>query len=96
MLPVKIKVGGTTYEIIVTEYFQTSDGDRNLWGCCDYEQSRIYVKESLSEQKRQQVLIHELTHAIFHEAGYQSQDEDMVNRISLILHQVLKDNTISF
>lgn len=88
----QIKVGGLTYEVVISEYFKSFDDDRNLWGCCDHEQQKIYIRQSLSEQKKKQVLIHELTHAIFEEAGYKDQDEDMVNRISLILHQVLMDN----
>lgn len=89
---VKIKVGGLIYEVIEKEHFASSDDDRNLWGYCDYENLIVKIRKSLSEQKKKQVLIHELTHAIFHEAGYKEQDEDMVNRISIVLFQVLKDN----
>ena len=88
----KIKVCGMTYTLKIQEYFKAYDDDRNLWGYCDYEQQTIYIRESLSEQKKKQVLIHELTHAILHEAGYKEQDEDLVNRFSIILHQVVIDN----
>lgn len=87
-----IKVCGLIYTVLVTEYFKAGDDDRNLWGYCDHESQTIYIRESLSEQKKRQVLIHELTHAVLHEAGYPEQDEDMVNRFSIILHQVLQDN----
>lgn len=87
-----IKVGGLIYKIIIKEHFKAYDDDRNLWGYCDYEQQEIYIRESLSKQKKKQVLIHELTHAIFEQAGYKEQDEDMINRVSLVLHQVLLDN----
>lgn len=30
------------------------------------------------------------------EAGFQEQDEDLVNRLGVILHQVLKDNNLPF
>jgi hypothetical protein len=30
------------------------------------------------------------------EAGYNDHDEDMVNRLGIILHQVLKDNRFDF
>lgn len=84
------------YTVIVTEYFKDADDDRNLWGLCDYEQQIIYIRKSLSDQKKRQVLIHELTHAIMHEAGYKEQDEELVERFSLILHQVLNDNLTLF
>ncbi|MDG3136748.1 ImmA/IrrE family metallo-endopeptidase [Streptococcus suis] len=88
----EFKVCGMTYTVIVQEHFKAHDDDRNLWGYCDYEQQTIFIRASLSEQKKKQVLIHELTHAMLHEAGYKEQDEDMVNRFSIILHQVLVDN----
>lgn len=89
----EIKVCGMTYTVIVQEHFKTHDDDRNLWGCCDYEQQKIFIRESLSDQKKKQVLIHELTHAMLHEAGYKEQDEDLVTRFSIILHQVLAENS---
>lgn len=88
----KIKVCGLTYSVFVLEYFKAQDDDRNLWGYCDHEQQIIFIRKSLSEQKKRQVLIHELTHAILHQAGYANHDEEMVDRFSIILHQVLKEN----
>ncbi|HEL1704843.1 TPA: ImmA/IrrE family metallo-endopeptidase [Streptococcus suis] len=88
----EVKVCGITYSVIVQEHFKAYDDERNLWGYCDYEQQIIYVRESLSEERKRQVLIHELTHAMLQEAGYKEQDEDLVTRFSIILHQVLIDN----
>ncbi|HEM6371044.1 TPA: ImmA/IrrE family metallo-endopeptidase [Streptococcus suis] len=88
----EIKVCGITYSVIVQEHFKAYDDERNLWGYCDYEKQIIYVRESLSEERKRQVLIHELTHAMLQEAGYKEQDEDLVTRFSIILHQVLIDN----
>ena len=45
--------------------------------------NRLFTSENLYRNKRKQVLIHELTHAILHEAGYKEQDEDLVNRFRL-------------
>lgn len=92
----EIRVVGLTYKVIVQEHFKSYDDERNLWGYCDYEQQTIYIRESLSEQKKKQVLIHELTHAMLHEAGYKEQDEEMVTRFSIVLHQVLNDNSKLF
>ncbi|MCK1248878.1 phage protein [Streptococcus pseudoporcinus] len=88
----EIQVAGMIYIVKVQEHFKAYDDDRNLWGYCDYEQQIIYIRESLSKQKKRQVLIHELTHAILNEAGYKEQDEELVNRFSIVLHQVLMEN----
>lgn len=90
-----IKVGSLNYEVIEQEFFKSQDDERNLWGYCDYEQLKIFIRSSLSEQKKKQVLAHELTHAIFHGAGYTIQDEDMVNRVAIVLHQVFKENDVN-
>ncbi|MCT7670051.1 MAG: hypothetical protein N4R98_03180 [Lactobacillus iners] len=46
----------------------------------------------MSEERKQQTLIHELTHAVFSETGFTEQDEETVTRLSSVLYQVLKQN----
>lgn len=89
MLPTKLKVGGVTYTVEKQENLIHTD---DAWGRIDYFNSSIRYDESLSDNRKEQVIIHELLHAIFLEAGYKEQDEDMINRVSIVLHQVLKDN----
>lgn len=50
----------------------------------------------MSQERKEQVFVHEMLHACFFEAGYTEQDEDAINRVSAILYQVLKDNAICF
>lgn len=52
----------------------------------------VQADDSLCTDKRNQVIVHELTHAIFMEAGFEEQDEDMINRVGNVLFQVLSDN----
>lgn len=91
----KIKVGGINYQVVEKPFIEV-DGDKNMLGSCSCENSTIEILESMNEERKEQVLAHELTHAIFLEAGYDfaDQDEDMVNRVGNVLHQVLKDNFI--
>lgn len=49
--------------------------------------------KSCQIKKRHQTFIHELTHAIFHEAGIDDQDEEQINRVAIVLHEVFLDNT---
>lgn len=46
--------------------------------------------------KKEQTFVHELLHACFNEAGFNEQDEDMINRVGVMLYQVLKDNYLDF
>lgn len=88
-LPTTVKVGGVNYTVAEKENLIQKD---ELWGEVNYFNTEINIDSSLSNDRKEQVLIHEVTHAIFLEAGYKEQDEDMINRVSIILHQVLKDN----
>ena len=85
----EFKVGNIIYDVVL-------DGDlmdgASALGSCDYMQSEIALYDRQSEQRMEQVLYHELTHAIFFEAGFDEQDEDMVNRLGIVLHQFIKDN----
>lgn len=92
----KVKVGAITYDVTVKDNLESYDGNRNLWGYCNYEQSQIDIISSVSVQKKKQIFTHELTHAILHEAGFEDQTEDQANRIGLILNQVLQDNDFSW
>jgi len=89
MLPTKIKIGGVYYTVEEQENLINID---DAWGRVDYFNSHIRVDKSLSHDRKEQSLIHEVLHAIFLESGYKEQDEDMINRVSIVLHQVLKDN----
>lgn len=89
MLPSTVKVGGVNYTVEEQEnLIQKND----LWGEVNYFNAEINIDSSLSSDRKEQVLIHEVVHAIFLEAGYKEQDEDMINRVGIVLHQVLKDN----
>lgn len=96
----EIKVGGITYNVRITEDIQGF-----LYGSCSDDRSEILISTHPSKSKQEQTLIHELVHAIFNEAGLTDEAEDgelyiaeeeLVNRIGIVLHQVLTDNDFSF
>lgn len=93
----EVKVGGVTYTIEERPFVDIGGG-RDYQGCVRYPHSRIEVLADLSIERKNDVLIHEITHAIFYEAGYEGDQvtEDMVNRVGKVLHQVLQDNDFSF
>lgn len=88
-----IKVGGIYYEVREVDYVEI-DGSRDYNGACWYVPLVIEIVRSLSRQKKKSVLVHELTHAIFFEAGFKQQEEDVIDRVSKILLQVIEDNDL--
>lgn len=92
----KIKVGGIVYDV----EFKELDAENGIQlGWCDYAKCKIEINNhNISDQKQEQTIVHEMTHAIIHEAGldFDDDEEDIVNRIGLVLYQVLKVNDFSW
>ncbi|GAF22774.1 hypothetical protein JCM19047_2544 [Bacillus sp. JCM 19047] len=93
-IPKKIEVAGVVYDVINRPFVEI-DSNRNYQGACAYPITEISILNDLSDERRVDVFFHELTHAIFYEAGYEEADEEMVNRIGKVLHQVFKDNDLN-
>ncbi|HHY74045.1 MAG TPA: ImmA/IrrE family metallo-endopeptidase [Bacillus bacterium] len=93
MIPNKVIVAGVGYQVISV---QEIDDDPNTMGTCLYHKSLIKLKDGLSNDKKEQTFVHELLHACFNEAGFIEQDEDVINRVGIVLYQVLKDNKLNF
>lgn len=87
----RIKVGPVYYDITEKPFIDI-DGDRNHAGCCDYDHTEIAILADLSDERKNATFYHELMHAIFNEAGFDHHDEDLVDRLSKVLHQVIDDN----
>lgn len=93
-IPNEIIVGGISYKVTEQETVEMN-GDKNYYGYCKYDVPEIKLKSGLSDDRKEQTLIHEITHAAFFEAGL-DQDEDTVNRLSIVLYNVLKNNALDF
>jgi hypothetical protein len=65
-------------------------------GQVSYDDTNIQLEADMSPARCNDVLVHELLHAIFFEAGYGEQDEDTINRVGHVLAQVLRDNDFGF
>lgn len=93
MLPNKIDVAGINYEIKIVDGLAEEHG---LGGQILYEKGIIKIDSDMCQDKKEQILVHEMLHAVFNESGYDKQDEDMINRLSIVLYQVLKNNNLYF
>jgi IrrE N-terminal-like domain len=93
MIPNKIKVSGIEYDVAevegIHERFSTL-------GQIHYHKGIIELDSQLSQTRKEQVFVHELLHACFFEAGYEEQDEDVINRVGIVLYQILKENQFDF
>lgn len=87
----KFNIAGIEYEVKEAD-IKTIDTDGSL-GLCDYETQTIVVDESLPPQRKAQVIVHELMHALLLEAGYEDDhDEEFVQRMAIVLMPFLVGN----
>lgn len=93
MLPNKIDVAGINYEIKEVDGLSEEHG---LGGQILYEKGIIKIDSDMCQDKKEQIFVHEILHAVFNESGYDKQDEDMINRLGIVLYQVLKSNNLYF
>lgn len=92
-----IKVGGIDYIVIYTDLSAYDSNDSYRMGNTHEAKAIIEIRKEMPKQRQEQVLIHEMVHAMFYEIGIEMEDdEDIVNRVGLVLHQVLKDNDFSW
>lgn len=96
----KIKVGAIDYDVELKEVIEV-DNDTGYYGMCHHSEGLIEVSTRHSLQRQHQTLVHELLHAVMHESGLShemddEEEERLVNRISIVLYQVMKENDLSF
>jgi len=91
----KLRIGSIDYRVKSKKHLQI--GDELFNGLCHFDKALIELLETMPDERKRQVLIHEVTHALLHEAGYHYDDdgvhsEENVVRISNVLDGFLKDN----
>ena len=92
----EIKIGGIDYTVDFLNLSSRLDETHGMsMGFCVFDKNLIEVNENIHIERQKQTIIHEMVHAMFFEIGI-DQDEDTVNRLGIILHQVLKDNDFSW
>jgi hypothetical protein len=90
------KIGDFIYEFKQGEAINADLKARNLWGEVDYGCQSIIVRDDIPQQRQGQVLMHEIAHAILHEIGHPSyNDENLINALGISLYQLLRDNDFS-
>ncbi|MDH5106310.1 hypothetical protein OQI89_10650 [Lentilactobacillus diolivorans] len=87
-----VNIAGIKYRIKWAKNLE--DDSQPCWGLTNYQQATITIRKGLSPQKSRQTLIHEMVHAMLHEAGIDDlcNDEKLVNPLGNILNETLIDN----
>ena len=93
IIPRKIDVLGIPYAV---EEVDVVSRDGKEWGLIDYEKQTIRIDRALAPEKKCQVFIHELVHAILGNIGqYEwNDDESAVQSFAAALYHVLSTQAI--
>lgn len=97
-IPKTLKIGGHIYKVELSKTRDEKKGDGN-WGKTLFSKCKIYVDEHLIQSKQEETFLHELLHVAFDQAGINAEfdkekEESLVNRISIALYAILKDNKL--
>lgn len=89
-IPKSFQLAGHTITVVNVPYRKWKHG-KDCVGMWMPDLNRIELRQSLKGTHRQQVFMHEATHAILDTAGYYklSEDEPLVDRLSHLLQQML-------
>lgn len=98
-IPKQLKCSGLTFEVIESEDIAF---EGNSLGSTHFESQKVFLKSSLPDELKKQVLIHEIIHICLNQSGIDSRlerydkdlEEDIVLAIEHHLYQILKDNKL--
>ncbi|QKN88262.1 putative metallopeptidase [Bacillus phage Novomoskovsk] len=88
-----------TIEVLSEEEIDEVNG-YEVFGLAYDKESKIYLREGMSDRRAQQTLIHEVLHAMFFESGYtfedKEQEEAIVTSLSLVMHDMVNTGGLTF
>ena len=91
----EIKIMGIPFKIV--EKAVVCKGESGITrGAIDFSNDTIEIDEELSAERKEQVIIHEVIHAIFDLIGDEelTKDERTVQSLSAALYCVIKENNL--
>lgn len=85
----KIKIGWRTYKIVIDPIIDANHTN----GEVVYQQKRITISPSQSDESKKTCLLHEIIHGILYNMGNENvSDEHFIGGLTENLYQVIKDN----
>ena len=90
-----IQIGGINYKINQVEADSHELVSGTTIGHIYYDKDLIVLAENLTDNRKAQTFVHELTHAVFLAMGYHGNeevilDEKFVDSFSSYLHQIIE------
>ena len=93
MIPKQVKIGGRVYNVVFCQ--EVDEDNANTDGKILYSKREIRLKSGMDEAYTNEVLLHEIVHGVFNFLHFE-QDENLVEKLTNSLYQVLADNNLKF
>lgn len=90
-IPKKVKIGAYNYTVVYKDDLR-EDG-HSVWGLCDANNNKIYLKKGMTGRRKLEVFIHEALHAIEDSYGV-SLGEKKVNVLGLAIMALFTENKL--
>lgn len=89
----EINILGQKYEVLELEHIDQHDGLTTM-GQINYLKNEIYILNSLSPERKEHTLWHEIIHGILDAQGYteHSDNERLINALATGVQNVLNTN----
>ena len=87
-----IKIGGTTFSIKHVPDLQSPEDNSSLNGRITWADCLIQIREGLSKQKVNQVLVHEAMHGILNDYCIEDENEGVVVKIGNGVYSFIVNN----
>lgn len=88
----RIKIASHYFEVTKVSRLCDATGDNRLNGYLNQDRNVIEIDENLAESKVEEVVWHEIVHAIFTHFGIEGDNEKLVSAIAKGVTMVLEDN----
>lgn len=85
-----INILGIEYNVLEQNIIESNP---ELMGMIDTHLQKIYLKSNLSEDVKNQTLLHEIIHAIFQQLGF-IENEQVIQQLATSIYRVFKENNL--
>jgi len=99
-IPKTLKIGGFIWKVLENQDVSNESG---MFGSTHFKQQKFFIEPiaSVTQQKREQCLLHEILHAVWWQTGLFERykdtpkiEEEIIHTLSNGIYQVLKDNKL--
>ena len=91
--PMILHIQGLPLAVNIVDYPRVSESDSSNWGMYKAGEQEILIQSSLSEERKEETLLHEILHAVSYELGL-NLSEHQVECLASGLYSVYKNSNL--